>query len=110
MASLSNLGNLVSRSKKQQVTAQLPKEAILIDVRSPAEYQSGHLGDAISLPLNQIEHRISEFVSDKSALIIVYCQSGLRALTAYKYLRELGYSNVENGGAMESLSGRMTLK
>ncbi len=48
------------------------KEVILIDVRPKAEYQAGHLPGALGLPLDELEHRLSELPRDKT--IVAYCR------------------------------------
>jgi rhodanese-related sulfurtransferase/biotin operon repressor len=48
------------------------KEAILIDVRPDVEYQAGHLPGAVGIPLDELEHRLSELPRDKT--IVAYCR------------------------------------
>jgi len=85
----------------------LPENVILIDVRSHTEYKFSHFVDAISLPMNQIGEAIADIVPDKFYPIIVYCQSGIRSGTAKIQLSRLGYTNVFNGGGIETFSLRM---
>ncbi len=77
--------------------------ALLVDVRNPHEFNSGHLPGAKLIPLNQIATRINEFGVDKSRPIVVYCKSGGRAGKAEKTLRANGYLNVINGGGYTSM-------
>ena len=85
----------------------LPENAILIDVRSPAEFAAGHIGDAIPLPLNCLARDIGNVVIDKATPIIVYCQSGGRSLSARRQLLGMGYAHVINGGGVRALAARM---
>jgi len=85
----------------------LPANAILIDVRSSLEFNTGRLQGAISIPLDQISMTIANLVPDKASPIIVYCQSGMRSASAKNTLLRLGYSNVINGGGLLALSKRM---
>ncbi|HJV73310.1 MAG TPA: rhodanese-like domain-containing protein [Noviherbaspirillum sp.] len=85
----------------------LPENAILIDVRSPEEFASGHIKDAISVPLNRLPSAIGSVASNKSAPVIVYCQSGGRSASARRLMLDMGYQNVINGGGIRSLAGRM---
>lgn len=78
--------------------------AILIDVRSPAEYNLYHLNEAINIDYEQIENKITEAVPDKNQKIIVYCQSGSRSNTAANTLINLGYTNVYDLGAISNCS------
>lgn len=69
-------------------------ELMLIDVRSPAEYQSGHIKNAINLEINAvtIESELDRLPRDTP--ILVYCKSGARSLRAAKMLSNAGFKNV----------------
>ncbi len=72
---------------------------ILLDVRTKAEYDSAHIKGAVNIPLDELE---SATTLDKSAKIVVYCQSGNRSLMAAKKLIENGYLEVYDlGGIIE---------
>jgi rhodanese-related sulfurtransferase len=71
---------------------------ILVDVRTPAEYASGHIPTAVNIPNTEIAARPP--MDDTSALIIVYCRSGARAASAKQTLEKLGYSNVVDFGSV----------
>lgn len=70
------------------------KDAILIDVRSIQEYKEYHIDGAICIPHFEIQSRIEKEVTNKNALIIVYCQSGMRSKDAMEILEKKGYKNV----------------
>lgn len=70
--------------------------AFLIDVRSPQEYEEGHLEGAILIPNYTIMKEIENFIKNKDAIIIVYCSSGSRSKKAQKKLEKKGYKNVYN--------------
>lgn len=70
----------------------------LIDVRSEAEYNSGHIEGAISIPLDKIDD--IEFA--KNINLIVYCRSGSRSKSAALKLLDLGYVNVYDLGSMDN--------
>ena len=67
-------------------------DAIIIDVRSSQEYDTGHIIDAINIPVE----KINSVDYDKEQIIIVYCASGVRSATAADTLVDLGYTNVYN--------------
>lgn len=67
-------------------------EAVLIDVRTPGEYEAGHIEGAVNVPLNLLAQSLDKIATDKP--VVVYCASGLRAGMATSVLRSLGYSNV----------------
>lgn len=75
------------------------EEGLLIDVREPSEYASGHVPSAINIPRGLIETRIWPHVGfpDKTDLnrkITLYCSTGVRNVLSAKSLQELGFSNV----------------
>lgn len=71
---------------------------IIIDVREPAEYASGHVEDAINIPSDYfLTGDIDWQDFDKTAEVIVYCQSGGRAVMAIEILKTVGFSNLVNG-------------
>ncbi len=77
--------------------------ALVVDVRSPGEFNQGHLPDAKLIPVNEVESRIAEFGDDKNRPIVVYCKAGIRAARAEATLKEHGYTNVLNGGGYSDL-------
>ena len=78
-------------------------KGIWIDVRTPEEYQEGHLADAVNIPLDQIANKISATAADKNAPIHLYCKSGRRAGLAKQQLEKMGYTNVSNHGGYQDL-------
>jgi len=80
---------------------------IVIDVRSQAEWDGGHIDGAVHIPYDQIATGIAEVTTDKSARIGLYCQSGGRAGMAMTTLKDKGFINVENLGGI--VSARKTL-
>lgn len=79
------------------------ENAILIDVREEDEYNENHINGAINLPLNTIDENTSkELIENKESVIIVYCKSGRRSNEALIMLKELGYKNVYDFGAMDN--------
>lgn len=71
---------------------------LIIDVREPAEYSSGHVEEAINIPVSQLRAGSQELRDvAKDTEIITYCRSGHRAGVAANILTSLGYSNVVNG-------------
>ena len=70
--------------------------ALLVDVRTPAEFESGHLDGALNISHELTAQRIAEYGDDKSRPIVVYCRSGNRSGQALKVLVELGFTGVRN--------------
>lgn len=77
--------------------------AILVDVRSKEEYDDGHINGAILLPIDEIdEDTASDNFDSKDSNIIVYCRSGNRSSQAVTLLKNLGYTNIYDLGAMSN--------
>lgn len=74
--------------------------AVLLDVRTPSEYEDGHIEGAVLFPLSSIESSIESAIPDKSTEIIVYCRSGNRSADAVEILIDLGYTNVHDLGGI----------
>lgn len=73
---------------------------MLIDVRTPAEYKSGHIGGAKNIPLNTLANKMKNIPKDKPVVIV--CQTGSRSASATRQLMAAGYDNVTNlsGGTL----------
>lgn len=74
--------------------------ALVIDVRSPGEFNSGHLSAAINIPLDELDTAIAERVKDKNQVLLLHCQSGIRSAMARRKLLGMGYARVFNLGSL----------
>jgi phage shock protein E len=79
--------------------AHLKNGALVIDVRSPGEFNSGHLSAALNLPLDEIETALPRRVPDKNQVLLLHCQSGMRSGMAQRKLKSMGYAKVFNLGS-----------
>ena len=78
------------------------KDYIILDVRRPDEFASGHIPGAINVPNEDIGTAEIAELPNKSQLILVYCRSGRRSKEASEKLVKLGYTNiVEFGGILD---------
>ena len=77
---------------------KLKNGALVIDVRSPGEFNSGHLAKAINIPLDEIESTVPKRVKDKSQVLLLHCASGMRSGMAKSKLIGMGYTNAFNLG------------
>jgi rhodanese-related sulfurtransferase len=75
-------------------------DALVVDVRTPAEFESVHIDGAINLPLDQVDAHLQRIVQDAGGRMILICQSGGRATQAQEKLAGAGLSevNVMTGG------------
>ncbi len=78
---------------------------ILVDVRTPPEYTKGHIPSAINIPVTTLEQNPP--TGDKSALVIVYCQSGGRSKIAKTTLQRLGFNHVVDFGSIQNWKGEL---
>lgn len=86
-------------------TLAMAADIVWIDVRSPAEYQSGHKEGAVNIPHTEIRQGIAQLNLDKNSEINLYCRSGRRASVALGELRQAGFTNVNNiGGLTDALN------
>ncbi len=68
------------------------KQALLVDVREPEEYASGHIKGAINIPLQNLTQNLNQI--PKNRPVILYCSTGYRTAMGVMALQMLGYSNV----------------
>ncbi len=78
--------------------------AMIIDVRSPAEFNGGHVKGAVNIPLQAIQSSFNKIPKNK--VIITCCASGMRSGSAKSLLKSAGYT-VHNGGGWMSLNSKL---
>lgn len=86
------------------VATAIDEGAVVIDVRTPAEFAAGHLADALNIDVSasDFESRIEEL--DKEASYVLYCQSGNRSTQAAEKMADLGFTDLTNGGGFAALA------
>lgn len=75
---------------------------IILDVRTPMEFSMGACPGAINVELDKIT-QWAQSVEDTTRKIVVYCASGARSSYAMRVLKQLGFTNVENGGGLHEM-------
>ena len=73
---------------------KISEDDILVDVRTVAEFDKGHIPNAVNIPLDSIRERMSEI--DKNKNIYIYCWGGQRGYLAQRILKQNGYNLIAN--------------
>ena len=100
-------GTLVTEARSDIVEVDVAalgdlSDTVIVDVREPAEFESGHIPGAINIPRGLLEFRIGgaaagpDGAPDPGADILLYCRSGARGALAAQTLRKMGYTGVRN--------------
>lgn len=76
-------------------------QEILLDVRSPEEFASGHIPQAINVPLD----KVADYKGDKNKEHLIICASGMRSLQATTILTKQGYTAINVSTGMCGWSG-----
>ena len=80
---------------------------VILDVRTIAEYESGHIPGAVCVPNETIGTAEIPELPDKDQLILVYCRSGNRSKQASAKLAALGYTNIVEFGGINAWPGEV---
>lgn len=106
---LTGCAGTASNSSYQQISQETAKqmmdtqEVIVLDVREQSEYDSGHIPDAVLLPVGTIdEDTAAAAIPEKDSVVLVYCRSGNRSKAASSALAELGYTNIYEFGGINT--------
>lgn len=75
---------------------------LLVDVRSPWEFEMGHLPGALNIPLEEIPLKAAT-IRETGKPVLLYCRSGNRSGMALNLLRQSGLPDIYNGGAYDDL-------
>lgn len=79
--------------------------ATIVDVRTKAEYQQGHIKGSVNIPLNNLSNHYSKL--NKTKPVITCCASGVRSAQAKSILKSNGFADVHNGGGWAGLNSRL---
>ena len=83
---------------------------IVVDVRTPEEFEDGAYPGAINIPLDELMVRFEELGDNAAREIVVYCASGARSAYAQRMLMQVGYVHVTNGGGLAAMMARRNAK
>lgn len=87
---------------KNKIKEALRKGAVVIDVRTPHEYDQGRVPGSVNIPVERIPSSIDRIKAMKKPIVLC-CASGMRAGTAKNILKSAGIQDVHNGGGWESV-------
>jgi glyoxylase-like metal-dependent hydrolase (beta-lactamase superfamily II)/rhodanese-related sulfurtransferase len=107
---------LTSSPQVREVTVEevrkRPSEVVVVDVREPEEFATGHIPDAVNLPQADLASRLDAIPHDRPVFVI--CQGGFRSLRAAQFLGQRGFLNVASvqGGteAWRAAGGELSME
>ena len=85
-------------------SATQPPHPLVVDVRSPGEFASGHVAGSINLPLDSLTQQAATVLPQRDLPMVLCCLSGARSGMAVQWLQAQGYSQVTNGGGAGSVA------
>ncbi len=88
-------------TSSSDIAEAVKQGALLIDVRSAAEFKSGSVKGAVNIPVDNLTARFSQIKGKDT--VIVFCRSGNRSRMAKSVLQQLGIKNVIDGGTWQSV-------
>ena len=91
--------------KSESVKKFMEKGAVIIDVRSAGEFQTGHIKGSKNIPLNIISSKIND-IKKLNRPVIACCASGMRSAQATSILKSNGIDAM-NGGGWSSLQNKV---
>ncbi|GMQ46228.1 rhodanese-like domain-containing protein [Vibrio sp. 10N] len=95
------LGSANASDRAKQGWELIEQGAIVIDVRTPQEFNAGHLEQAVNYPLSELDKHIATL--DKSQSIVLYCRSGNRSGQAMAYMQSKGFTALHNAGGLNEM-------
>lgn len=101
------LNKLFGSNPEPNYSELLKNNAIILDVRSKNEYSAEHIKGSKNIPLNTISENLTK-IGKKDRPVIICCASGMRSANAKNILKNLGYTNVHNGGGWRNLQRKIS--
>jgi len=92
-------------NNKTDFKSLVEQGALIVDVRSPQEFASGHIAGSVNMPLDSISSKIASLTKSGKP-VITCCRSGARSGMAQGVLKAAGIA-VYNGGAWDSLEQKI---
>lgn len=89
-------------ANKKKILAAIEAGAVILDVRTAAEYSGGHIEGALNIPVENLAKKTGK-IGGKDTVVVVYCASGSRSSAAAGILRNAGFTGVLNAGGIANL-------
>lgn len=102
---IQTIKNLLGIGPQVNLKELVQNGAQIIDVRTPGEFQGGHIPGSVNIPLQSLGNNLSKIKKDKP--VITCCASGMRSASAKSMLKSNGYNEVYNGGGWLSLKSKI---
>jgi len=102
-----NGGGITSMMTNHKTNAKLSvsNDPLIIDVRTPQEFKGGAFPGALNIPLDTLANHVNQ-LGGLNRDITVYCASGARSSYAQQQLKQMGFTNVKNGGGIMQMMQR----
>ena len=98
---IATIKNLLGLGPKADFEKLMNEGAVILDVRTKAEYADGHVKGSMNIPLQNLSANLSKLKKDKP--VITCCASGMRSGSAKSILKSEGFKEVHNGGSWTNL-------
>ena len=86
------------------VPYEVTDSTVIIDVRTPAEFASGHLVGAINIDIQSPDFRDQVMALETDGEYFIYCRSGNRSGQAISEMSQMGFTGMKNGGSVAEAS------
>jgi len=94
----------LSPEEAEKIRRAVADGAVVLDVRTPTEFQRGHLDGAMNVPLDDLMQGAGR-IGRKNRPVVVYCHSGARSGMAVSYLRRSGFARAHDLRVMRNWAG-----
>lgn len=84
------------------LSAEELRASLIVDVRSPAEFQQGHVAGSVNIPLEQLNAALNKLRSSSKPIVMI-CRSGARSGMAVGTLAQAGIE-AQNGGGWQAIA------
>lgn len=102
---INTIKKLFSSSEEVDLQALISNGAMIVDVRTEAEYNQGHIKGSINIPLSSLAQQANRI--NKQKPVITCCASGMRSSQARNQLLSMGFNEVYNGGGWMALQNKI---